>query len=72
MFYITFSQLTVMQRWAPSLRLMLSHWTQTIMHRHSSRNTTVFAIIHNVSATCFSRFWFGHHQVGYNYQRNYI
>jgi len=42
------------------------------MHRHSSRNTTVFAIIHNVSTTRFGHFWFGHYQVGYNYQRNYI
>jgi len=39
----------------------------TIMH-----NTTIFAIIHKVSTTCFGHFWFGHHQVGYNYQRNYM
>jgi len=39
----------------------------TIMHRHCSYNTTIFAILHNVSTTCFGNFWFGHHQVRHNY-----
>jgi len=42
------------------------------MHRHSSHSTTIFAILHKASTTCFGNFWFGHHQVRYSYRWKYI
>ena len=35
-------------------------------------NTTIFVIYNIVSTTCFGHFLTGHHQVGIQYQRNYI
>ena len=36
--------------------VLLEH-KETIMHRHSSHNTNIFVIIHNLSTTCFGHFW---------------
>jgi len=43
------------------------------MQIYSSHNTTIFVSITkaSTSTTCFGHFWFGRHQVGYSYQRNY-
>jgi len=35
---------------------------------HMTVITTVLSITHNTSTTCFGQYYFGHHQIGYNYR----
>jgi len=38
------------------------------MHRHDRHNTSVFSNIYYMPTKCFGQYYFGHHQVGYNYR----
>jgi len=42
------------------------------MHRVAVKKHNCICNVRNVPTTCFGPFWLGHHQVGYNCQRNHI